>query len=94
MKNTNPRLTRLTVAVQPYCFSVVHCRRTANNNANGLSRGALPINQGDDRQVVYVGGPTFLIMRGKDCGVLTFLDLDCVVLVIICKCLCVDVNVL
>ena len=33
MKNTNPRITRWAVAIQPYCFSVAHRKGTANNNA-------------------------------------------------------------
>ena len=50
IKNTNPRLTRWAIVVQPYGFSIVHRSGAANTNADGLSRGALPVDPGDDSQ--------------------------------------------
>ena len=41
MKNANQRLTRWTLAVQPFCFEIHHRRGSLNKNADGLSRGAL-----------------------------------------------------
>ena len=41
MRNTNSRLTRWALAVQPYCLTMVHRPGKNNGNADGLSRGAL-----------------------------------------------------
>ncbi len=38
LKDTNPRLTRWSLALQPYSFTVEHKKGTANSNADGLSR--------------------------------------------------------
>lgn len=44
MKDSNSRLTRWALAVQPYCLTMVHRRGLDNGNADGLSRGALDPN--------------------------------------------------
>lgn len=44
MKNTNQRLTRWALGVQPYCFEIHHYRGSLNKNADGLSGGALTSN--------------------------------------------------
>lgn len=36
MKNSNARLTRWVLAIQPYTFELAHCRGQANGNADGL----------------------------------------------------------
>ena len=41
MKNSNQRLTRWALAVQPYCFRMSHRSGSKNGNADGLSRGPL-----------------------------------------------------
>ncbi|XP_071944659.1 uncharacterized protein [Antedon mediterranea] len=41
MKETNKRLTRWSLDLQPYCFTVVHRRGISNGNADGLSRKPL-----------------------------------------------------
>ena len=38
LKETNPRLCRWSLAMQPYCFKVVHRAGSANQNADSLSR--------------------------------------------------------
>ena len=43
MKNSNARLTRWALAIQPYQFEIKHRRGQENGNADGLSRGALAI---------------------------------------------------
>lgn len=40
MKNDNPRLTRWSLALQPFSYSVVHRSGHAHSNADGLSRQA------------------------------------------------------
>ena len=42
MKNANARLTRWSLAIQPYSFRVTHRRGLNNGNADSLSRG--PVN--------------------------------------------------
>lgn len=42
MRNDNPRLTRWSLALQPFSYSVVHRSGQANSNADGLSRQAWP----------------------------------------------------
>ena len=54
MRSTNPRLTRWAIAVQLYCFSIVHWSGAANHNADGFSRGTPPIDPGDDRWTTLV----------------------------------------
>ncbi len=39
LKENNSRLTRWSLALQPYTFKVVHRVVSANGNADGLSRG-------------------------------------------------------
>jgi len=41
MKNSNQRLTRWALAVQPYRFKMCHRSGSKNGNADGLSRGPL-----------------------------------------------------
>ena len=41
MKNTNQRLTRWALAVQPYGMELRHRQGSLNKNADGLSRGPL-----------------------------------------------------
>ena len=43
MKNSNQRLTRWALAVQPYRFKMSHRPGSKNGNADGLSRGPLPV---------------------------------------------------
>lgn len=38
LKDNNARLTRWSLALQPYQFTVRYCAGTSNNNAGGLSR--------------------------------------------------------
>ena len=40
MKNSNPRLTRWSLAIQPFSFVVKHKSGLLNSNADGLSRQA------------------------------------------------------
>jgi hypothetical protein len=40
MKDSNPRLTRWTILLQPYDFSILYRPGTTNGNADGLSRQA------------------------------------------------------
>ena len=40
MKNSNPRLTRWSLAIQPFSFVVKHKSELLNSNADGLSRQA------------------------------------------------------
>lgn len=42
MKNTNSRLIRWALALQPFNFSLKHRKEVDNANANGLSRGSIP----------------------------------------------------
>ena len=42
LKENNARLTRWSLSLQPYDFTVEHRAGTSNGNADGLSRGALP----------------------------------------------------
>ena len=37
----------------PYGFSIVHRSGAANTNADGLSRGALPVDPGDDARLPF-----------------------------------------
>ena len=39
LKENNSRLTRWSLALQPYSFEVVHRPGSANRNADALSRG-------------------------------------------------------
>ena len=39
LKENNSRLTRWSLALQPYCFTVEHRKGKDNGNADGLSRG-------------------------------------------------------
>ena len=41
LKENNARLSRWSLALQPFDFKVVHRAGTANANADGLSRGAI-----------------------------------------------------
>ena len=43
MKNFNQCLTRWALAVQPYRFKMSHQPGSKNGNADGLSRGPLPV---------------------------------------------------
>ena len=43
MKNSNQRLIRWALAVQPYHFKMSHRPGSKNGNADGLSRGPLPV---------------------------------------------------
>ena len=54
MRNTNPRLTRWAIAIQLYCFSIVHHSGAANHNADGLSHGTPPIDSGDGHWTALV----------------------------------------
>ncbi len=40
LKNSNPRLTRWSLALQPFNFSITNKAGSLNGNANGLSRQA------------------------------------------------------
>ena len=42
LKDSNSRLTRWSLALQPYDFTVVHRSGSANGNADGLSRTPWP----------------------------------------------------
>ena len=42
LKDTNPRLTRWSLALQPYCYTVEYRTGTSNGNAYGLSRAYDP----------------------------------------------------
>ena len=42
LKENNARLTRWSLALQPYSFTVEHRAGKLNGNADGLSRGAIP----------------------------------------------------
>ena len=42
MRNTNSRLTRWSLALQPFSFDVIHKPGANNTNADGLSRQAWP----------------------------------------------------
>ena len=42
LKENNPRLTRWSLALQPYQFQMVHRAGRANSNADALSRVASP----------------------------------------------------
>ena len=44
MKNSNSRLTRWALAVQPYCLTLVHRKGADNGNADGLSHGTQDMN--------------------------------------------------
>ena len=41
LKDSNPRLARWSLALQPYDFTVIHRAGRENGNADGLSRGAI-----------------------------------------------------
>ena len=51
MKNTNARLIRWSLAIQPYDYTLTHRRGVANGNADGLSRGPVDeeMMEGQDR---------------------------------------------
>ena len=42
LKQNNAQLTRWSLSLQPYDFTMEHCAGTSNGNADGLSREALP----------------------------------------------------
>ena len=42
LKNTNARLMRWSLALQPYMFKVVHCSGQSNGNTDCLSRTPWP----------------------------------------------------
>ena len=45
MKNSNQRLTRWALAIQPYCFEMHHRSGSKNGNADGLSQGPLQLTE-------------------------------------------------
>ena len=49
MKNTNARLTRWSLAIQPYTFTVIHRQGQKHGNADGLSRGPISDSMEVDR---------------------------------------------
>ena len=55
MKNTNQRLTRWALGVQPYCLEIGHRGGSMNKSADGLSRGPL---QSIGQMAVTVGSPS------------------------------------
>ena len=48
MKNSNPRLTRWALAIQPFDFVLVHKPGLQHGNADGLSRQAWAEEDGDN----------------------------------------------
>ena len=46
MRNSNARLTRWALDIQPYHFEIKHRRGQDNGNADGLSRGAISMDGG------------------------------------------------
>ena len=48
MKNANARLTRCTIMLQPYRFTIGHRKGSQNGNADGLSRGPCDNEEEDD----------------------------------------------
>ena len=67
MKNTNSRLIRWALALQPFNFSLKHRKGVDNANADGLSRGSIPTLEIPKKDFDGTN-PPFVIVRREECG--------------------------